>query len=468
MKKRTLVALALALAATRAFAVECSIDKDRMFKADGKRFFVIGLYEIPKEDAVLQAVKDAGFNLVFAGSETGQLDRFNALGLWGWVNTGGAIDVRKKDAAASQPLDKMIETYAKHPALLLWEVPDEALWNVWYGAQCWRIDAEPVQQAEAIATLADTALADTLRADQAKVKELFRAGAWTEAEALADSIWTRLGKTQPQPGNNLSNAEQRAAAMCAGMRNGYALLKAKDPAHPVWMNHAPRNSITQLAAFNTAADAAGCDIYPVPQSPYQGHSDLAETSMAAVGAYTDRMQAAAPNKPVLMVLQGFGWPDIQPKMSEERRKEMRRPTLDETRFMAYDSIVHGARGILYWGTAYIEKDSDLWNGILKTARELADLQPVLSAPDSNDPPRMEVAETLGSVDRTVQTLTKTVDGKDWIIAANEWTAALTYSAHGLKAAAYREWPGGNEIPVERGSIKLRIPSHGVQILEPIK
>ena len=50
--------------------------------------------------------------------------------------------------------------------------------------------------------------------------------------------------------------------------------------------------------------------------------------------------------------------------------------------MAYDAIVHGARGILYWGTAYTKRDGTLWGDLLKLVRELADLQRVLSAPDA--------------------------------------------------------------------------------------
>ena len=147
--------------------------------------------------------------------------------------------------------------------------------------------------------------------------------------------------------------------MCAGMIEGYKRLRQLDPAHPVWMNHAPRNQVAQLAAFNQGADIVGCDIYPVPFTTKVGHSDLAERTAAAVGAYTERMQQSAPGKPVWMVLQGCGWGDIQPQRTDEERKELRRPNWKETRFMAYDAIVRGARGILYWGTHAIEKDSKL-------------------------------------------------------------------------------------------------------------
>ena len=44
--------------------------------------------------------------------------------------------------------------------------------------------------------------------------------------------------------------------------------------------------------------------------PSAGALDLPDRNLTSVGAYTDRMRAAAPGKAVAMVLQGFGWRDI--------------------------------------------------------------------------------------------------------------------------------------------------------------
>jgi len=453
-----------------AAAAECRIAPDRMAEVDGNRTFVLGLYETPKSEEICQAVAAAGFNLIYAGESKETLDLLQRHKLWGWVNTGARIDFSADAAARQNQLKELAATYAGHPALLVWEVPDEALWNVWYGAICWRKDAEPQQQKALIDALTDAAAAEALRGDMAKVQALWGEGAYAQAEALSDGIWTKLGKPSPQPGNNLSNAAERAAAMAQGMRQGYSALKQADAQHPAWMNHAPRNSIAQLAAFNSAADIAGCDIYPVPQSPHQGHSDLAEMSVAAVGAYTDRMQAAAPGKPVWMVLQGFGWGDIQPGITEERKKELRRPTIEETRFMAYDSIVHGARGLLYWGTAYIEKDSACWQDLLKVAREMADLQPLLSAPDHSRPVAVSQSETFGSVDRGVRVLAKNLDNTLCFIVVNEWNGPIEYTlrfeAGDPATHYYRDTYSGQDVMMRDYKLTARIAGHGVQVLKP--
>ncbi|OHB79623.1 MAG: hypothetical protein A2Z25_03485 [Planctomycetes bacterium RBG_16_55_9] len=56
------------------------------------------------------------------------------------------------------------------------------------------------------------------------------------------------------------------------------------------------------------------------------------------------------------------------------------PSFDESRFMAYDAIVHGARGILYWGSHYL-KSSEFRQSLYALTSELAALQPFLVAED---------------------------------------------------------------------------------------
>jgi hypothetical protein len=451
-----------------AFGVNVTIDKDGMTVVDGERVFVLGLYENPANDADLARAAEAGFNLVRSSESTEALDRLQKHGVWAWINTGYRIDLSADTDNRTQQLKAMVEKSVAHPALAVWEVPDEALWNCWYGPSCWRAGDEPEAQSEAIKALEDKQLAEQLTKQRHEAQRLHRQGFYAESEALADAIWEKLGKKSPKPGYGISTSAERAAKMAEGMCAGYQVLKGLDPNHPVWMNHAPRNQIEQLAAFNMGADAVGCDIYPIPRSPRNGHSDLADRSMASVGGYTDRMQAAAPGKPVWMVLQGFGWDDLS-KVEIKEGMEKPRPTLDETRFMAYDSIVHGARAILYWGTAYIEKDSQLWEDLLTLGAELDALQPVLSAPDADLDLNLEYAETFGSLDHGIRVLPKNVDGKVWLIVVNESIYPLTYTLSGFQYAdgtRYADEATGNEAVVSQGALTLTISSQSVQILAP--
>ena len=463
------IVFAVCLGSQSAFAANAAVDKDGMAVVDGKRVFIVGLYENPKDDADLARVAESGFNLVRSSESTEALDRLHKHGLWAWINTGYSIDLSADTDNRTQQLKDMAENYGAHPALAVWEVPDEALWNCWYGPLCWRTGDEPKAQAEAIDALDDKELAQELGKQRHEVQRLHGEGFYAEAEQLADAIWVKLGKESPKPSYGVATSAERASKMGEGMSAGYEALKELDPNHPIWMNHAPRNQIAQLAAFNEGADAVGCDIYPIPRSPRNGHSDLADRSMASVGAYTDRMQAAAPGKPVWMVLQGFGWDDLAKGEEIEEHLRKPRPTFDETRFMAYDAIVHGARAILYWGSAYIEKDSQLWEDLLKIAAELDALQPVLSAPDAALDLSLEYAETFGSLDHGVRVLPKNVGATVWLIVVNESVYPLTYTMRGFQYAdgtRYADETTGREAVVSQGALTLTISSQSVQVLAP--
>lgn len=466
MTKTVIVAAAL-LTALPGWSAEMKINEDRVAIVDGTPTFILGLYENPTDDAALKAAVDAGINLVYASPTTESLDRLHGAGTHAWLNTGYDIDLSEDRDAKQERLAKTVEALAGHPALLVWEVPDEALWNAWYLAEGWRFVDERKQQGAAIGELSDNVLADKLTADVAEANRLYRHGQYAEGEALADSVWTALDKDIPQPGYGLSTAPERAAKMGAGMLEGYQALRKLDPAHPVWMNHAPRNTIEDLAYFDRAADIVGCDIYPVPESPLARHSDLANRTLSSVGAYTNRMQEAAPGKPVWMVLQGTSWADFQTGHTPEELKVLRRPRKDETRFMAYDAIVHGARGILYWGTQFVEKDSQFWLEMLEVVKELNGLQHVLTAPDSQATPTISVGPTHGSVDRGIVTLSKKTPEGDWHIVVNEFEGPLVVTLADLKGA-YRIQ--GEELPLalDGGKAVLPMVAYGVCVLEPIQ
>ncbi|MFV2069990.1 MAG: hypothetical protein ACC645_23740 [Pirellulales bacterium] len=460
--------LAAILTAGTAFSATVRIDDDRMLVVDGKRRFVVGLYENPKDDTVLRQVADAGFNLVRSAASRSALDRLERHGLHGWVNTGSAIDLSKQQETRTAQLKQLVDRTGNHPAMLLWEVPDEALWNCWYRAFQWQHGQEPTQQLQQIKALSDHQQSEKLKQMHAEARSHLEVADYVTYERIADQIWRDLGSAQPHPELRLSTAPERAAKMSDGMLKGYTLLNRLDASHPIWMNHAPRNSIAQLARFDRAADIVGCDIYPVP--PYVGgHSDLTDRSLSAVGQYTRRMQEAAPEKPVFMVLQGFGWTDIGQK--KDNPAAGRRPTFRETRFMAYDAIVRGSRGILYWGTHSIEKDSSLWSDLLKLSRELTDLKDVLAARDVVPPLKIELAaETWGSLDRGVLVLGKAHNGHTWLIVVNEWNEPLRYRIAGLPDSGKQPYINVHTkaaVPVDSGALTGTIRGQGVQVLAPV-
>jgi hypothetical protein len=448
----------MVVSVTAAYAATVSVAPDRMAVVNGQRTFVVGLYEYLKDDAVLKQAADAGFNLMNCSGKTEELDRLQRAGIFGWVNVGMSIDLGADAATRAGQLDALVKGPGAHDALMVWEVPDEALWNCFYGAVQWR-EAESAQLRGLIDAVADPAQKQAFSDELALSQKLRGAGEYAQSEALADALWKKLGKESPNPGYGVANAQERADKLCAGMCEGYAKLRALDPKHPVWMNHAPRNQIAQLAEFAHAADAVGCDIYPVPIGPRSGHSDLMDKTVSSVGAYTDRMQASAPGKPVWMVLQSFGWADIRPDLSEADKKELRRPTLEETRFMACDAIVHGARGVLYWGTVAVPKDAPFWTDLLTVVSELKKLQPMLAAPDVATALPVELEPAAGSVDRGVRVLGKQTEKGIGLIVANECPDPLTCTIRGLGAMdgkTYVDLFEGVRATVRDGGLRLTI------------
>jgi len=414
-----LTALLSITAIMSAFAADCRIDADGMAVVDGRRVFILGLYENPEDDAILDRIAASGYHLLHA-KDRAALDRLGTRNLWGIVELGGLADLSSQQDQRQPALENLIRDLRDHPAMLAWEMPDEALWNCWYGAELWRSDEERRLQRERIAAVTDPNLSAELNAMREEADRLYAEAEYARGDEVADAIWRKLGEEPPRPGFGFGDAPERAARLLEGLKTAYRLIKDLDPSHPICMNHAPRNSIEDLAAFGQAADIVGCDIYPVPVSPHVRHSDLANRNLSCVGDYTCRMRLSAPGKPVWMVLQGFGWADIH-SYAPEITLEMKRPTLWETRFMAYDAIVHGARGLIYWGTAYIEKDSELFNNLMTLGEEIQRLQPVLSAADAQETVRFSLAPACGSQERTVAALGKESNGQLWIIAVNEDT-----------------------------------------------
>jgi len=79
-----------------------------------------------------------------------------------------------------------------------------------------------------------------------------------------------------------------------------------------------------------------------------------------------------------MVLQGFSWSDL-----EEHDEDVAYPTFAESRLMAYDCIVHGARGILYWGSSSLKSPGceAFRESLYALTSELAALRLFLTAPE---------------------------------------------------------------------------------------
>ena len=160
-----------------------------------------------------------------------------------------------------------------------------------------------------------------------------------------------------------------------GLVRAVRRLKALDPNHPLVIIQAPRSTVAQLTPYRPTFDITGADIFPIAYPP-GAHSDLANRDISVVGDVTRKMMRAAGGKPVWTTLQ-IAWsgtvvsakkPNVVPRF----------PTLHELRFMAYQAIITGARGLMFFGghLTQIARPVDARAGWNWTFWELA-LRPLL-------------------------------------------------------------------------------------------
>jgi hypothetical protein len=131
-------------------------------------------------------------------------------------------------------------------------------------------------------------------------------------------------------------------------------VRSLDPKHPLAIIEAPRNPSTTpggkdrvltaaaLRPYAAACDIHGVDIYPVSIPPAK-HAGRANKDISVVGDVTRIVAEASPGKPIWTTLQ-IAWSGVLPP-----RNRVVFPTLQQARFMAYDAIIAGARGLFFFG-----------------------------------------------------------------------------------------------------------------------
>lgn len=416
--------LSLIVCSSAVWASETRVDHDGMLLVDGERCFILGLYQNATDDDFAKEAAEAGFNLIRSNANQEELDRAEKNGMKCWIPVGG-WDVESDQQ--KENLKNTINAYKSHPALAIWEGPDEILWNAWWHR--WNRALKRRDDVNQALQKYEGPEETQKQLKQWKLEwDRFRSsGRYAQADAIEDKM--RKAMKLNIPDEKLSEWYTHIPSLMERLREGTSIVRDCDPNHAVWFNHAPRNTMSQLNGFEDVADIIGCDIYPVPFGR-TGHSDLHEKTIAAVGAYTRRMADAAPGKAVWMVLQGFGWDDLSESVPKEKQP---RPTYDETRFMAYDAIVNGAQGILYWGTFAPEPNSQLWKDIKKVVLELSRLQPFLSAKKPEHQITLKEHPRYGSSEKGIVWLDKETKDEVAIFVVNEGDESIAFDLLGLSS-----------------------------------
>lgn len=217
----------------------------------------------------------------------------------------------------------------------------------------------------------------------------------------------------------------------------YRLLKSLDPTRPVYVNHSPTNLVSTLREYNAGADILATDIYPVgPHGlreqyalwPDGMHGDLLNPYISQVGQYADKLRETGPGKPFFMVLQAFAWEGLR-KPADRNPKLIQYPTRDELRFMALQSIIHGASGLLFWGLQTVPAGAPLWPDLKAVVSELRGIEADLAAPAARLDLRLEYHDTGHSIDRGIEYAAR---GKLLLaVNADRWPVEVTLAGRRL-------------------------------------
>ena len=383
---------------------------DGFLTQDGRRLFPIGFYEHPADDDALRDMAEAGVNLIRCGN-TDSLDRAHAHGMMGWVPLS-------LPSGATPEFQEHVRTLAEHPALAVWEGPDEVVWNFTAYSGLWRQDQLAVFPNK---------------------------GEWWMQTPLA-----------------IQYSEERAAEIMPNIREAVEFIRSVDPQNrQVWINEARDSDLKFVRQYIDFVDITGCDDYPIRADGRPA---------VRVADATDRWRQVGKGRPVWMVLQAFSWNDLD----DEHGDIAAFPTFAESRLMAYACITHGARGILYWGSSYLKSEGKeaFRKSLYALTSELAALHPFLTAPvepyvtgQVTDDGRTDIPSPVSSRGVSV---TARRTGRDWLVVLvnEDEYAHMGVEVVGLDAlngTEFIELYGDERTTVSEGSFVTRMRPFEVKL-----
>jgi hypothetical protein len=281
---------------------------------NGKPVFPLGMYEQPRTEEEWQEWSQAGINLLRCGSRE-ELDQAHERGMMGWVPV--RMVVRSDEDARA--LAENVDSLRDHPALAVWEAPDESIWEACRLPSTGKVTTRP----------------------------------WAEPPEVRKLLKERIG------------------SLVRDLKRGSDIVRERDPRRKIWLNEACKSDQDTLARLVPFLDIVGYDYYPIPVGQEEGRA------MPLLGGYTDRYRRTAPAKDLWVVEQAFSWSNIRP---ESGRPEAY-PNVEEYRFMAWEAIAHGATGLLWWGSGHETRPAPFLHDLMTVVGELKELHPFLVAGD---------------------------------------------------------------------------------------
>jgi hypothetical protein len=138
------------------------------------------------------------------------------------------------------------------------------------------------------------------------------------------------------------------------------------------------------------------------------------------------------------------------------------PTWTQTRFMAYDAIIHGARGLVYFDNycepANITIDSEAWNDLKDIAAEIHSLSNALTSYAS--------FRTVATGNANIETLLMEYGGNLYLLAANTGnssTGNVTFTLSGLPLSSTLEFFENRSITINSNQFTDQFTAYQVHV-----
>jgi hypothetical protein len=232
-----------------------------------------------------------------------------------------------------------------------------------------------------------------------------------------------------------------------------------DPRH-LWVTiEAPRGTAADLAPYSAVTDTHGVDVYPVTYTNQ-------DPDLHQVGVWTSTIASVTPDRNVWATLEvcasGNSGPDGAYVL----------PTREQERYMIYDAIVNGARGLAFYGgninRCWNDDDARLgWNwtfwdgvlgGLVQEISAASPLGPALLAVDTT--------QTLTTSDGAVEAISRTVGDDVWVIAASSGSAgSVTISGLPADVGDGDVYTEGRTVTAHDGSLTDTFDRWSVHVYE---
>lgn len=233
------------------------------------------------------------------------------------------------------------------------------------------------------------------------------------------------------------------------LANAYSVTRTEDPGRLALLIQAARGSAEDLGPYAAVTDLHGPDVYPV-------RFRLRQPNLHWVGRWTKLFAGIQPNRGVMTTLAVCFSGSFDPAGSGAFVV----PTAAQMRYMAYDAILNGARGLVFFGgqnpRCQSARDAGFgwnwgyWNTVLEPlVRELGPrsrLNPALLGPLTHS--------VLQTLDSRTQVASRRVGRDLWVFAARRGGPAARVTISGLPRSLRRGWVyrEGRKIAVRDGKL----------------